>query len=727
MEGTVRRADATPMPGVRILFSNGPQVESDSLGNYFAVLPKGYSGTLTTSYFGRVFAPQFALTDVLVNQSGIDFLGVMSYLSGQISVYAGISLFFDGINRGTVTSAGGFYGISIPLGYEGTVTSLSSEHSVLPRSAPYSTLSSTGPNFLVDRFNINPSPTFRSTNNGNFNCIFLHSTPVLTPTSGRIYAAAYMSWLPGETMWFFWYDPSGKLRRTTSEVMNTPGPGLSGGCVISSIAVAGTDLVQSPGVWRVVYQQPRHNAAEIITGSNLFGLESQDSPTASKAYASITHLAVGGGWETTLQVASTNRTSSVAHFDFRSDTGTPLALSLLQSSTSDATPSSMMDVALGPKYVASFTSIGFDSVQVGSGEMMADQGMHSSLLFRYTPNGQEAIVPSESRDARAYVLPFDNTNDVVTGVALANRSTVRVTANVLVRDDAGVIISREAVSLGPKAHLSFALNERFESTTGRSGTIRFATPNGGEITVLGLRFTADAHFTTVPVIADTDPSGGSLAHLAAGGGWKTTIELVNHGAGAAQAHLQFWGDDGTPLVLPLEIPSSSTISAVSEFSPTLQPGARLVIASGDPNTTLPLTGWAKLSSFGTVTGHIRFRYEPTNQEVVVPIGMRGAAAYSIAFDNQNELATGLAVANTSSRPVDAPVVIRDHLGQILETGIVSLPAMGHAAFMIGDRFASSRKIAGVISFGTPNGRQISVLALRAAPSGAFSTISVQPH
>ena len=31
------------------------------------------------------------------------------------------------------------------------------------------------------------------------------------------------------------------------------------------------------------------------------------------------------------------------------------------------------------------------------------------MIFRYNPNGQEAVVPLESRNANAYILAFDNT------------------------------------------------------------------------------------------------------------------------------------------------------------------------------------------------------------------------------------------------------------------------------------------------------------------------------
>ena len=41
-------------------------------------------------------------------------------------------------------------------------------------------------------------------------------------------------------------------------------------------------------------------------------------------------------------------------------------------------------------------------------------------IFHYNPSNQEAVVPMETRNAASYILPFDNTNGVLTGVAIEN-------------------------------------------------------------------------------------------------------------------------------------------------------------------------------------------------------------------------------------------------------------------------------------------------------------------
>jgi hypothetical protein len=71
-------------------------------------------------------------------------------------------------------------------------------------------------------------------------------------------------------------------------------------------------------------------------------------------------------------------------------------------------------------------------------------------IFRYNPTGQEAVVPLETRDASAYVLAFDNTNGLATGLALANISTQPANVPVVLRDDTGASLGTAAISLAAR-------------------------------------------------------------------------------------------------------------------------------------------------------------------------------------------------------------------------------------------------------------------------------------
>jgi len=79
------------------------------------------------------------------------------------------------------------------------------------------------------------------------------------------------------------------------------------------------------------------------------------------------------------------------------------------------------------------------------------------VIFRYNPNGQEAVVPLESRDANAYILAFDNTAGTATGIAINSVSTQAVNIPVTIRDDTGGQIGTDTISLAANGHLAFTL------------------------------------------------------------------------------------------------------------------------------------------------------------------------------------------------------------------------------------------------------------------------------
>jgi hypothetical protein len=442
----------------------------------------------------------------------------------------------------------------------------------------------------------------------------------------------------------------------------------------------------------------------------------------SPGLSSMPHLAVGGGWDTVVQLVNTSSSLAWLSVGFFADSGFPFPIptSITGEDTDGAGNFNRM---IGPHSVLTDTSLGTGSVQaqVASAQLSADSGVSGFIRFHYAPNGQEAIVPLETRNASSYSLMFDNTGGITTGAAIANLASTASTVPVVIRNDGGMQLGSASITLPAQGHSSFTLSDQFISTVDQTGTIEFDTPTAGRISVLGLRFPPSFHFSTIPVVASTDV-GGSFAHLAVGGGWTTTIELINTGASAAHAHLQFYSDDGNPLPLSLSFPQSGGSSTAASFDQTLAPHSRSVI--GAAGSSVVQVGSARLTSDGAVTGFIRFRYIPWDQETIVPIDSRSANAYTLAFDNTNGAATGVAVVNLAGTPANIPVVIRDASGAQIGSGAIALPANGHSSFTSTDRFAATLNQQGTLEFDTPAGRQISVLGIRFPQSRAFTSIPV---
>jgi hypothetical protein len=124
------------------------------------------------------------------------------------------------------------------------------------------------------------------------------------------------------------------------------------------------------------------------------------------------------------------------------------------------------------------------------------------VIFRYNPNGQEAVVPLENRNAGAYVLAFDNTAGTATGVAINSVSTQAVNIPVVVRDDTGAQIATDTISLPANGHLAFTLvTDKYLATANIRGTIEFDAPAGAQIGALGIRIPVAHTFTTLPALA----------------------------------------------------------------------------------------------------------------------------------------------------------------------------------------------------------------------------------
>jgi hypothetical protein len=320
------------------------------------------------------------------------------------------------------------------------------------------------------------------------------------------------------------------------------------------------------------------------------------------------------------------------------------------------------------------------------------------------------------------LLAFDNTSGLATGLALANSSPQATNVSVVLRDQTGAQIGSGTITLAAQGHSSFVLADRFQASAKASGTAEFDASSSGQIGVLGLRFTPGGAFTTIPVLANLSGSGGTMAHLASGGGWQTSIQLVNAGTNSAQAHLRFYGNDGSPLSIPLSSSDGAINTTASALDPVLAAHSTVNISTGGATGSLQ-TGSAQLTSDGGISGFIIF-HSASGQEAVVPLESNNAGAYFLAFDNTSGLVTGLAIANSSTEAADIPVIIRDHTGAQIASSTISLPAQGHTSFVLTDQSPVTAETYGTIEFDTPAGGQISVLGLRFSPSGVFTTIPV---
>jgi hypothetical protein len=213
---------------------------------------------------------------------------------------------------------------------------------------------------------------------------------------------------------------------------------------------------------------------------------------------SISHLATGNGWQTTFVLVNTGTTAAQANLSFFDDNGAPLALPL---GTTTA-PSVNQVIAAGASLIVqSVAPLSDPAPTVGSAQLTTNGHVGGFVIFRFNPNGQEAVVPLESRNAAAYMLAFDNTGQTATGVAINSVSTQAVNVPVIIRDATGAQIASDSITLAANGHLAFTLGVKYPVTLNLRGTIEFAAPAGAQISALGIRIPIAHTFTTLPALA----------------------------------------------------------------------------------------------------------------------------------------------------------------------------------------------------------------------------------
>jgi hypothetical protein len=343
---------------------------------------------------------------------------------------------------------------------------------------------------------------------------------------------------------------------------------------------------------------------------------------------------------------------------------------------------------------------------------------------------QEAVVPLETRNPTAFVLPFNYTGGYATGVALANLSGLPVSVPVVLRGPTGASLGTASIGLAAHAHTSFMLAANYPVVAGQFGAMELDTPAGAQISALGIRAAPDGAITTVPVLAEGAVSNGSMAQVAAGGTWNTTITLVNTSTTAAQVSLNFIGDNGSAVQLPVMFPLSGSTAqqSVSTINQTIGAEAQLVIATAGTASQATSQGYAQLTVTGGAVGGSAVFADTTAagvQEAVVPVETRNPNAFVLPFDYTGGHTTGVAVANLTNQAAVIPVVLRDSTGASLGTAAsISLGPNAHTSFLLSTSYPAVAGLLGTLELDTPLGGQIGALGIRAAASGAITTVPV---
>ena len=315
--------------------------------------------------------------------------------------------------------------------------------------------------------------------------------------------------------------------------------------------------------------QAAANAGAALSGTftiagQTFTVEQQAASTAGLNFAgSMAHIASAGTWKTTFDFINLGVASANARISFFGDNGSslPLPLTFPQAPpTLGPLVAASFDrvVSAGASLVIESTGPDAQATSVGWSQLLTGGNISGFAIFSNPLYGWDAVVPMESRNAASYLLAFDNTGVLATGLAIANLVNQNADIPVIVRNSSGIQIGSFNLALLAMGHTSFMLKDVYPITVGLRGTIEFQTPPGGWISILGLRANGPS-VTTLPVLANVGTNGGSITHALFNGEWTAGYTLVNIGATAASATLSFFAQNGSGLSVPLSLPHTSSV------------------------------------------------------------------------------------------------------------------------------------------------------------------------
>ena len=236
---------------------------------------------------------------------------------------------------------------------------------------------------------------------------------------------------------------------------------------------------------------------------------------------------------------------------------------------------------------------------------------------------------------------------------------------------------------------------------------------------------------TVLFAADKSPqvSVGSgdrvIAHIAFGGGWTTTLTIVNLWTSPSTIQVTFYDDNG----IPLSVNTNTAQGVTPIYRSTLAVRAsQRVLLTGDSTIR---SGWAEVSydwSNAVVGISAVFRQSIEGRpdfEAVSPV-TTPFNAIRVPFDETGFFSTGLAICNPAATAETYQLTARDEQGNKLNAApiTITLQSKGHTAFaLVGNLdlkpFVQNQK--GVLDIVAVGSKPMGVLGLRFSPTFSFTS------
>lgn len=211
----------------------------------------------------------------------------------------------------------------------------------------------------------------------------------------------------------------------------------------------------------------------------------------------------------------------------------------------------------------------------------------------------------------------------------------------------------------------------------------------------------------VPVTLAVRPANPTLPLVRDGNGTRTAISLVSLDREEAAYTVQFYQQNGQPMVLPLV-----NGGRVQEVSGKIPAGGTATIETTGSDPAV-LQGWAEIVSPRRVAGYAAI----AGQAAVIPVNYPQGKSVLAVFDNTDG-ATTVTLANPTSGETTVSVRVRSEEGRELGTDSVSLRGRESATFAVTGRFPAADGTRGTVELASSGGEISVSVVKRGTENGA---------
>jgi hypothetical protein len=215
-----------------------------------------------------------------------------------------------------------------------------------------------------------------------------------------------------------------------------------------------------------------------------------------------------------------------------------------------------------------------------------------------------------------------------------------------------------------------------------------------------------------------------IPQIADGGGWQTTLVVINTTTNTASASFSFFQDTSGGQTQSWDVPF---VEGSIAQNLTLPGGATIFLHTPDTSVVIA-QGWGQLQASPGVVSYAIFSKEAAGveQDATAP-GETSSAGVLVPYDNTAGLSSAVALVNPTLKAETVTVTFFTDAGTIFTATLPSLPAMGHMSFVLPSQFQTIASTRGLAEFYTSGGGSLSMVSLRANPTGAFTSAPVYPE